>query len=322
MQICWNEAMNEPGLRHGHVTFANPGLSGYRWPLLEVVGQLPGPRLCVMAGVHVNEASSVEAAYQIAAILKAKELRGRVSILPVVNIAGAFEHQAASPVDGKNMHWLYPGNAEGTFSDALAHALVSEWAEGADAVVDMHGGDIGEDLIQYVVYQETRDGGLSSRNEELARCFHPDVMFRIPADWLSRPGRSCTALANRSIPAVVSEAGRFPMLNAEDVAFHVTGVLNIARHLGMIDGAQGVAPSESIVLQDYRFLVAPASGLFYPLVRSGDRVCAGRPLARMKDLFGQDQCDLLAPASGVIMWIGTHLLVKEGEWVAGFGVCA
>lgn len=322
MHVDWEEGMRGAKLRQGHATFVNPRLSGFRWPLIEVVGQSPGPRLCVMAGVHVNEASSIEAAYQIAGLLKAKELRGSVSILPVVNIAGAFDHQAKSPVDGKNMHWLYPGNAEGSFSDALAHALVTEWAQGADAVIDMHGGDIGEDLTQYVVYQEARDDALSSRNEALARCFHPKVMFRMPTDWLSRPGRICTALANRGIPSVLSEAGRFPMLNTQDVAFHVQGALNVARHLGMIDVEDVATRSEPIVLADYRFLVAPVSGLFYPLAKSGERVVAGQPLARMKDLFAQDLCDLRAPMDGVVMWIGTHLMAREGEWVAGFGVIA
>jgi uncharacterized protein len=49
----------EAGLHKTELTFDYPALAGWRWPAVEIVGQKPGPRLAIIAGIHVNETSSI-----------------------------------------------------------------------------------------------------------------------------------------------------------------------------------------------------------------------------------------------------------------------
>ncbi len=49
------------------------------------------------------------------------------------------------PIDGKNLNRLFPGRADGTVSDRIAHTL-TEIMRRADVVVDVHSGDATEDL--------------------------------------------------------------------------------------------------------------------------------------------------------------------------------
>jgi hypothetical protein len=85
MDVTWDRGGN--GARWGSLTFANPTLQvscnqsastlavcaapllynacycggqGYSWPVFEATGSRPGPRLCVTAGIHVNEVSASE----------------------------------------------------------------------------------------------------------------------------------------------------------------------------------------------------------------------------------------------------------------------
>ena len=73
------------------ITFSNPLLKDYTWPVCEITGAIAGPRLCVTAGVHVNEVSSIEAAIRLQSYFRPEELQGSVSIMPVVNLPALFD---------------------------------------------------------------------------------------------------------------------------------------------------------------------------------------------------------------------------------------
>jgi len=98
-----------------------------------------------VAGVHVNEASSLEAAVSLWRALDPANLRGRISIMPGGQYSGAcYGHSMNVPVDDKNIHWLYPGNPHGSFTEALADALLFDWSADAAALIDMHGEKCGK----------------------------------------------------------------------------------------------------------------------------------------------------------------------------------
>ena len=49
------------------------------------------------------------------------------------------------------------------------------------------------------------------------------------------------------------------------------------------------------------------------LFRSGQR------LATICDLFQNERAHLAAPEEGWVMWITTHTLAEEGEWIGALG---
>ena len=321
MRVEWDEGAGGAGVSRGWLEFDNPALSGFRWPLIEIVGDADGPRLCVMGSVHVNEASSIEAAITLSDRIDPGAVKGRISVIPVVNQSAQYHYTVESPADGKNIHWLFPGDRSGTFSDALAHHLLFDWAAGSAALVDMHGGDIGEIQSPYVVYQRTGDAAIDARHEALARCFPTDWLVGVDPAVSESPGRSCTALGKIGRAGLVSEAGDHAVLTGAHADWHARGVLNAARLLGVLDGEVDVdlERRSAVVIEEYVFARAPVDGLYYPRHEPGILVEKGQKLGEIRDTFGRRVADVEAPDDGIVMWRWCIQFARAGAWIGAVG---
>ena len=112
-------------------------------------GTAAGPTLLVTAGIHGAEYASIAAAQRLAA-LDPTTLSGRLVVVPIVNTSAYFARSIyLNPLDGKNLNRVFPGRADGSASERLAFWLVRELMTGADASLDLHGGDLIEALREH-----------------------------------------------------------------------------------------------------------------------------------------------------------------------------
>jgi uncharacterized protein len=316
-------AERRSGYCYDEISFDAPVLKEYRFPCFEIRGNHPGPRLCVMAGVHVNEVSSMEAAIRLRSLLSPDTLAGSVSVIPVVNQPALYEYtQYTCPVDDKNILFNFPGRPDGSFSEALCHALLFDWAAEADVLVDMHGGDLRENVAKFVMFQRTGDPEHDARRESMAKCFDADLVVGFDPDHMERPGRSLTALAKLGRSGVMSEAGANGVIDDTSVRYHTDGVLNLARLLGMIEGPMTRPIRAQRVCHEYIWVRSPVDGLFYAAVEPNDRVVRGQRLGEMRDLFGRVLGAIVAPEAGFVLWRMTHPVLREGAFVLGLAVPA
>ena len=79
------------------------------------------------------------------------------------------------------------------------------------------------------------DSALDHKRQRLAQCFDADIVVGFGPEHLENPGRPPTGCARIGMTSVMSEAGSNGLLDEDSIAFHVNGVLNIARLLGMRD---------------------------------------------------------------------------------------
>lgn len=312
----------KPGVFKGQMTLSNPTLAGYAWPLCEIRGKAPGPRLCVTAGVHVNEVSSIEAAIRLQGLFDVETMRGTVSIIPLVNqpAFGQFTEYNC-PVDGKNINFAFPGKADGSFSEALCDALQNEWAADASCYVDLHGGDLRENVSKFVMFQRTDDAEADALRERLARGFDAEIVMALPRNLMLRPGRPPTGFARQGRIAIMSEAGANGMRDEVCITYHVDGVLSIAGELGIIERTQQFNRAR-VLCRDYLWVESPAGGQFTPLIEPGDAVKKGQDLGPIYDLFGCHVANIRSPADGLILWRMTHPTVVAGMPVLAVAVPA
>ncbi|GHF43729.1 hypothetical protein HNQ07_001943 [Deinococcus metalli] len=282
-----------------------------RLPYIVVRGVEAGPTLLITAGVHGAEYASMDAAYAVADTAP-DTLRGTLVVLPIVN-PGAFWPRSiyVNPVDGRNLNRVFPGRAQGTYAERLAAWLHETFLSRADAVIDLHGGDLVEALEPFSIY--ARGHGPS---RELA------LAFGLP-HLIASDSRGMTVEVTRTHgrPAIIAEAGGQGQRREADVTALVQGVHNAMHALGMRPG-EPQRPAAITEHSGLAWLSAPASGLWTPHVAAGAVVSKGDEIGTLRDLTGQSARSFHAPDGGVVLFVVTSLAMNEGDPLVGIGVPA
>src|SRR6201996_6476734 len=176
-------------------------------PVIELTGDQDGPRLTVLAGVHGCEYAPMAAVRRGTRELAAQDgLRGSVTAVPVLNLT-SFRSRTpfVTPDDGKNLNRCFPGDPQGTFSERLADAVFRELITGADAVLDVHAGDMVEALEPFALYDA---GPAEARARDLATAYGLGYVIRQePGPDRAVGGTTSAAAAALGIPAIIAEAG-------------------------------------------------------------------------------------------------------------------
>src|SRR5256885_1566101 len=147
-------------------------------PVISITGAKPGPVLFVNAGVHGGEYPAIEAVIRLSKKLDAKKISGTVILMPCLNLP-AFRSRTPfiCPIDNVNPNRVLPGDLTGSYSEQMTHALINEFVVHADAYVDLHGGDIPEALIPFVICRseaglaDERGRDVAARSKQMAIAF-------------------------------------------------------------------------------------------------------------------------------------------------------
>ncbi|MFY1662982.1 succinylglutamate desuccinylase/aspartoacylase family protein [Pseudomonas sp. Pseu.R1] len=304
-------------LSWGTLDFSQPLLKDLHLPYFDIVAEQPGPHIALIAGMHPNEVDAMEAALQVKEHFARHLVRGSVSILPVLNIPGLYAHaEFVCPVDGKNINFLSPGDLNGSFSQVLIHQVLHEWAKDAAVFIDLHGGDLREEVARFVMCQLTGNPEFDARTRAVAHQFDADSIVEFAADQTNNRGRATNELPWLGRHAVMAEGGANGVLDPVCIDFHVQGVLNIARYLGLTaEPATTVKQRRNQVVHNFAKVEAPASGRLYLDVVAGQTVESGQRLGVLKDLFGDPLGELHAPHAGLVLMVVNHPIINRGEWL-------
>src|SRR5256886_8904789 len=259
----------------GEFTFGgDAGLEKYRWPFIAISGTSDGPTVLITAGIHAAEYTGIEAAIRLGRVLDPSEIRGTVLIIPVLNRPGFYERSIyVNPEDNDNLNRLFPGDAKGTWGQRFAHHLLTEIVVRFEHSIDLHAGDLIEDLTPFVGYRESGDATRDERMRAMANAYGAKWVVKSGATG-ERPGMMYAVAAQRGVAAILAESGGRGLLIEEDVARHVRGVTNILRAVGALEGApEAVAPPR--VVSSFDWLRSPLEGIFHTRVSVGQQVKAG-----------------------------------------------
>ena len=323
-------------------------------PVISVAGAKLGPVLFVNAGVHGGEYPAVEAVIRLGKTLDPKKISGTVILMPVLNLP-AFRTRTpfVCPIDNVNPNRVFPGNPRGSYSEQMTHACINEFVVHADAYVDLHGGDIPEALVPFVICRseaglaDAKARDVAARSKAIAMAFglpyvltvskpvQPSKGHRAGAGGLS----SYAAAADKGTPAILAEAGGAGQMQEEAVSLLVNGVVNVMRHLGMIEDARfesHIANSETnskakpkktarsavatTVLTKFDWLYTKSTGVWYPKVAQGDAVREGEQIGTVGDLFGDTLEEIASPVNGVVLFLTISPSVLENGLLMGIGV--
>jgi predicted deacylase len=289
-----------------------------RVPVATVHGASDGPTLVVVAGVHGSEYVGIEATRRLFRELDPRQLRGTLVTVPVFGVPAFFGLAAhTSPIDGADPGRSFPGSADGSYTERAARLVWDELVAGADAVVDVHGGDLEEHLVEYTQITESGDEDVDRRGEELAKALGFPLYARVPRPADESGNASLfLAAARHGIPGVLAEAGSHGELDLGLAERYHQALRGALVHLGMLDGGLP-GTREPQVLRRFEGIKAPVEGFWSPSVAKGETLSRGQKVGEMHDLFGEHLADVESHEAGVILGVISTPARREGSMLIG-----
>lgn len=274
-----------------------------------VNGSKPGKTVLMTSGVHGGEYLAIETLIRLYRCIDPSDITGRLILLPLCNpTAFTARRQYVNPVDGKNLNRMFPGAADGTDSQRIAAFISGELFSIADYYMDLHGGDIHEDLIPMTVYPACEGLGVSEKSFQMA-C-QSGFPYLVPV-WSD--GISICEAAKMAVPSILIEFGGCGRWNDSQANLYLSGVKNILRHLQVLCG-EGMDLSAQVQIRSGMYSVqAQHSGCWYPAVQSGQQVEKGDLTGEIRDCFGSCLSKYYAERDGVMGYIVTSLAIAAGE---------
>jgi hypothetical protein len=192
-----------------------------------------------------------------------------------------------------------------------------------DYLIDLHGGDLDENLRRYSYWPRTGKEQLDAASRGMVLAFGLDhIIIQKNQGAAAAGATSISRFAEDSgKPTIIAEAGHAGTTDAADIDALVRGCENVMRHLKMLPGV--VTPVEHPVwIGQLTTVRSDQDGIFYPLVVPEAYVQQGMIIGYVTDYFGNKLADVTAPLSGVVTYICSVPSMKKGDTVANIGEIA
>ncbi len=282
-----------------------------------VQGAAAGPHLLITGGVHGDEFESMAAIRRLMTAIEPTQLRGRVTLAPVVN-EPAFIRGHRMAEDSLDLARTCPGKPDGSITERVAYA-VAALIRSADYYIDLHSGGTTLCVLPLVGYALHADVRVLDAQRRMARAFN------LPIVWGTTPhkGRTLSVARDANVPAIYTEYLGRGLCSQQGINDYFEGCLNVMGELGMIDRTPPVSRVERVI-EDPRpdsghlqiCNPAPVTGFWEPAVELGQRVKVGDLLGRITDVLGDKIHEIKSQQAGIILCLTTFSRVLEGYSVA------
>jgi len=281
-------------------------------PLLVVRGARPGRTLVVLGGVHGDEYEGIDAVRQVFESLDPAELSGAFIGAPVCNPPAFAAQTRTSPIDDMNLARVFPGRADGSLSERIAHVITTQITCFADFLIDLHSsGSFMSMPLLAGYYQAENAAGRASREAALH--------FGLPVIWGhdgASEGRSLSEPHSRGIPWLYTESPSGGWLHDDVAGQYANGVRNVMRLLGILPGQPERAPIEHDLAGEGNVdlsMTGPVDGFLSNRVELLEPVTEGDILGVIRDLAGVPIAEIHAPIAGRLMLRREAASVHAGD---------
>jgi len=270
-------------------------------PVLVVNGINPGPTLCLTSAIHGDELNGIEIVRRTLYDLDATKLSGRVVGVPIVNLPG-FEQGSRYLPDRRDLNRHFPGSANGSLADRIAHSLFTQIINHCDMLVDIHTGS-------------QKRTNLPQLRADMN---NPDVAaFTLGFDRIAvvhssgSPGMLRTAAVNAGIRAVTLEVGESHRIQEHQIEAGVNSLISLLEKQEMISRMFAWGAPEP-VYYDSLWVRVDHGGILFSKVGLGDNVNKGDLMGHVTDPITNAQYPVRATRSGRLIGMAVDQVVMAG----------
>jgi len=297
----------------GYIEIETKDLGIIKLPI-SIIQHSREPRITVTGAMHSCEYCGTEALIKLRSELSSggtNLINGSVVIIPVANVLG-FPYQAfnVSPYDGSNLNRSFPGKPDGSNSERLAYML---WqiVHSGDYYIDLHGGDIKEDLIPFSIVHKSFNKKVYDSSLSIALNLNSGYVVSTVSgtDYGWSDYKSLYALASEhGIPSAIFEAGDKGLVEDEFVNLLYHGLKNVFSRLGFLRKfVPKQVEEEALVIERTSWVSRSVEGCFRSFTRVGKKVKKGEPIGEVRNYLGELVETICSPIDGMVALIQTSL---------------
>jgi len=275
---------------------------------IAVIQNGDGPTVLFTAGAHGDELEGPVTLSRVARELSPDAIRGRVVLVPTMNVPGMRASTRLCPIDGRDLNRTFPGAADGTYTQMVTHWISTRLVPRADVVVDLHSGGYSLDFSPCIIIHHLPDTKMRERSLAALRAFGGPLGMVLRE--LDDAGTLDTFVEGRGTTFLTTELRGGGRLSVEALRIAYHGFHNVLWHFGLlgedhpaVTGSE--SPTERLVEVPHAgcYVTAPEDGAFEPFVDLGDEVPEGAPVGRLWFLQTpeRDPIELRARHGGTIV---------------------
>jgi N-alpha-acetyl-L-2,4-diaminobutyrate deacetylase len=282
-----------------------------------------GPTALLVGGNHGGEYEGPVCLLKMARELEPEQVRGRIIILPALNLPAVLAGQRLSPIDGLDMNRSFPGRPNGTITQVIAHYLHEQILPLCDAVLDLHTGGVSLDLYPYISMHYLEDAAQMVATRAALEAFQAPVGLIM--EEFTGEGLLDYAVERMGKIFLCAEIGGNGRLTPYTLRLTEVGTDNFLKHLGILSGE--ILTLEERGLSSMRLMETPdetnyhyvtVNGIYESFFELGSEVSAGRPLGQVHIVQhpSSKPQPVHAQCSGVLIGTRGPGFVEPGDCVA------
>lgn len=320
MAITATVPFDEDGVHHGFLQLPwsrDDSAWGSVMIPITVIRNGSGPTALMTGANHGDEYEGPVALVELAATLRAGDIRGRVIVVPFMNHPAFRAGTRTSPIDRGNLNRSFPGRADGTVTEKIADYFSRVLVPMADLVLDFHSGGRTLGFLPFAAAHRLEDRAQEAACRAAVQAFGaPYSMMMVEIDSVGLYDTTVEAMGKTF---VTTELGGGGTVSARSAAIARRGARNLLVHAGILPGMP--EPAQTVMLDMAGagcFAFAEDEGLLEPCADLGNHVEAGDVLARIWPVTrtGVAPVPCHAGRSGILAARHFPGLVKVGDCLA------
>ncbi len=252
------------------------------------------PSVLITAGLHGDEVTSIYGAWKLTALLKGLNVKGRVTVVPVVNVLGFNAGTRTNPVDGVDLNRVFP---EGCGSSTTVEAVKFIWglAEEADYVIDLHCAGLHSYPYILSLYREFSH----------VWSFVKLMPWDVAVESTGLRGQLFVEASREGVPAAIFESvGGSGLFVREWVTKLDEFLLETLRRLGVVEGVRNSLNVYPEFYGKIEEVPAGREGFFEACKDPGRKVSLGECLG---NIWGEE---VRSPLTGRLLWVAEGLFLS------------